>query len=89
MNAAIISSAIIGVEPHPVRVEAHIGGGRAGFVIVGLPDAAVREAKERVRAAIASTSNAFPSKRVVVNLSPADVPARHVVPVNYKQPEES
>lgn len=74
MNAAITSSAIIGVEPHPVRVEAHIGGGKAGFVIVGLPDAAVREAKERVRAAIASTSNAFPSKRVVVNLSPADVP---------------
>jgi magnesium chelatase family protein len=74
MNAAITSSAIIGVEPHPVRVEAHIGGGRAGFVIVGLPDAAVREAKERVRAAIASTSNAFPSKRVVVNLSPADLP---------------
>ena len=58
----------------PVRVEAHIGGGKAGFVIVGLPDAAVREAKERVRAAIASTSNAFPSKRVVVNLSPADLP---------------
>ena len=74
MNAAITSSAIIGVEPHPVRVEAHIGGGKAGFVIVGLPDAAVREAKERVRAAIASTSNTFPSKRVVVNLSPADLP---------------
>ena len=74
MNAAITSSVIIGVEPHPVRVEAHIGGGRAGFVVVGLPDAAVREAKERVRAAIASTSNAFPSKRVVVNLSPADLP---------------
>ncbi|MGB5168606.1 MAG: magnesium chelatase domain-containing protein, partial [Acidimicrobiia bacterium] len=74
MNAAITSSAIIGVEPHPVRVEVHIGGGNSGFVIVGLPDAAVREAKERVRAAIASTSNAFPSKRVVVNLSPADLP---------------
>lgn len=74
MNAAITSSAIIGVEPCPVRVEAHVGGGSAGFVIVGLPDAAVREAKERVRAAFASTSNRFPSKRVVVNLSPADLP---------------
>ena len=74
MNAAITSSAIIGVDPHPVRVEAHIGGGKPGFVIVGLPDAAVREATERVRAAIASTSNTFPSKRVVVNLSPADLP---------------
>ncbi len=74
MNATITSSAIIGVEPHPVRVEAHVGGGRSGFVIVGLPDAAVREAKERVRAAFSSTSNFFPSKRVVVNLSPADLP---------------
>jgi magnesium chelatase family protein len=74
MNATITSSAIIGVEPHPVRVEAHVGGNKAGFVIVGLPDAAVREAKERVRAAFASTSNFFPSKRVIVNLSPADLP---------------
>jgi len=74
MNATITSSAIIGVEPLPVRVEAHVGGTKAGFVIVGLPDAAVREAKERVRAAFASTSNFFPSKRVVVNLSPADLP---------------
>ncbi|MGB9358152.1 MAG: YifB family Mg chelatase-like AAA ATPase [Acidimicrobiia bacterium] len=74
MNASITSSAIIGVQPHPVRVEAHVGSGKPGFVIVGLPDAAVREAKERVRAAFASTSNFFPSKRVVVNLSPADIP---------------
>ncbi len=74
MNAVITSSAIIGVEPHPVRVEVHVAGGGPGFVIVGLPDAAVREAKERVRAAFASTSNYFPSKRVVVNLSPAGIP---------------
>jgi len=74
MNASVISSAIIGVEPCPVRVEAHVGGGKPGFVIVGLPDAAVREAKERVRAAFASTSNEFPAKRVIVNLSPADLP---------------
>jgi magnesium chelatase family protein len=74
MNAAVTSSAIIGVEPRPVRVEAHVGGGKPGFVIVGLPDAAVREAKERVRAAFASTSNEFPAKRVIVNLSPADLP---------------
>ncbi len=74
MNATITSSAIVGVEPQPVRVEAHVGGGKPGFVIVGLPDAAVREAKERVRAAFASTANEFPAKRVVVNLSPADLP---------------
>lgn len=74
MTASITSSAIIGVEPRPVRVEAHIGGGRPGFAIVGLPDAAVREAKERVRAAYTTTGSAFPARRVIVNLSPADLP---------------
>ncbi len=75
MNATITSSTIIGVEPHPVRIEAHVGGGsKPVFIIVGLPDAAVREAKERVRAAMASSGHEFPAKRVVVNLSPADLP---------------
>jgi len=73
MNATVTSSALVGVEPRPVKVEAHIGGAK-GFVVVGLPDAAVREAKERVRAAFASSSIAFPRQRVVVNLSPADLP---------------
>ena len=75
MNATITSSTIIGVEPCPVRIEAHVGGGsKPVFIIVGLPDAAVREAKERVRAAMASSGHEFPAKRVVVNLSPADLP---------------
>lgn len=75
MNATITSSTIIGVEPYPVRIEAHVGGGsKPVFIIVGLPDAAVREAKERVRAAMASSGHEFPAKRVVVNLSPADLP---------------
>ena len=74
MNATVTSSAIVGVEPCPVEVEAHVGGGRPSFVIVGLPDAAVREAKERVRAAMASASHDFPARRVVVNLAPADLP---------------
>lgn len=51
-----------------------VGGGQPKFQLVGLPDAAVREAKERVRAAIQSSGHSFPSRRVVVNLSPADVP---------------
>ena len=62
------------MEPRPVRVEAHVGGGKPGFVVVGLPDAAVREAKERVRAAFASSGHTFPNRRVVVNLSPARLP---------------
>ncbi len=75
MNATVISSALVGVEPRPVRVEAHVGGGgKPVFVVVGLPDAAVREAKERVRAAFASSGHTFPNRRVVVNLSPADLP---------------
>lgn len=75
MNATITSSTIIGVEPHALRIEAHVGGGgKPVFIIVGLPDAAVREAKERVRAAMASCGYEFPAKRVVVNLSPADLP---------------
>jgi magnesium chelatase family protein len=74
MNATVTSCALVGVEPRPVSVETHVSGGRAGFVIVGLPDAAVREAKERVRAAFASSGYDFPRGRVVVNLSPADLP---------------
>jgi magnesium chelatase family protein len=64
----------VGVEPTPVRVEAHVTAGQAAIVIVGLPDTAVREARERVRAAIASTGRRLPGRRVIVNLSPADVP---------------
>jgi magnesium chelatase family protein len=75
MFATVLSTALVGVEPQQVRVEAHVsGGGKPVFVIVGLPDAAVREARERVRAALASSTYAFPSRRVVVNLSPADLP---------------
>ena len=75
MFAAVTSVALVGVQPQPVRVEAHVGTGRKEpFQLVGLPDAAVREAKERVRAAIASSAFEFPQRRVVVNLSPADLP---------------
>ncbi len=75
MNATVTSSALVGVEPRPVSVEAHVGGGgKPIFVVVGLPDTAVREAKERVRAAFASAGQTFPRGRVVVNLSPADLP---------------
>ena len=74
MNATVTSCALVGVEPRPVSVETHVTGGKPVFVIVGLPDAAVREAKERVRAAFASSGYTFPQGRVVVNLSPADLP---------------
>jgi len=57
-----------------VRVEVHVGGGKAAFQLVGLPDTAVREAKERVRAAVLSSGYRFPSRRLTVNLAPAEIP---------------
>lgn len=74
MFAAITSVALVGVEPRPVRVEAHVGGATQAFCLVGLPDTAVREAKDRVRAAVASAGYRFPHRRVTVNLAPADLP---------------
>lgn len=74
MFASVTSAALVGVEPRPVRVEVHIGGGGKRFTIVGLPDASVREAKDRVRAAFSASRFDFPSREVIVNLSPADLP---------------
>ncbi len=76
MFASVTSVALVGVHPRPVQVEAHVGEvSRQGlFSLVGLPDTAVREAKERVRAAMASCGYTFPDRRVTVNLSPADLP---------------
>ncbi len=74
MFARVTSVALVGVDPRPVQVEVHVTNGRSVFAIVGLPDTAVREAKERVRAAFGSSGLRFPAGRVVVNLSPADLP---------------
>src|SRR3972149_1515163 len=74
MFASVTSAALVGVEPSPIRVEVHVSGRTRGFTIVGLPDAAVREARERVRSAIASSGHEFPARWVTVNLAPADVP---------------
>jgi magnesium chelatase family protein len=57
-----------------VRVEVHLGAGLPTFVIVGLPEAVVRESKERVRSAIVNTGFEFPVARITINLSPADLP---------------
>jgi magnesium chelatase family protein len=65
---------LVGADPRPVDVEVFVGGGKPAFHLVGLPDAAIREAKERVRAAIQASGFSFPGRRVVVNLAPADVP---------------
>ncbi|MCW5883145.1 MAG: magnesium chelatase, partial [Anaerolineae bacterium] len=73
MLAKVQSCALVGLEGHLVAVEVDIAPGMTSFVIVGLPDAAVNESKERVRAAIANNGLIFPRGRMTVNLAPADV----------------
>ena len=73
MIATVSSATLLGIEGSPVRVEVHIGHGLPGFTVVGLPDAACREARDRVRAAFASTSLEFPKTKVTVNLAPSGV----------------
>lgn len=65
---------MVGAEPRPVRIEAHVGRPIESFSLVGLPDTSVREAKQRVRAAILSTGQELPHRQITVNLSPADLP---------------
>ncbi len=73
MSITIISAAQIGMTAVPVHVEADIASGLPKFNIVGLPDTAIRESKDRVRAAITNSGLEFPRTHVTVNLAPADV----------------
>ncbi|MGI9667035.1 MAG: YifB family Mg chelatase-like AAA ATPase [Acidimicrobiia bacterium] len=75
MYSSVTSSAMVGVDPRPVTVEASVSpSAKTSFSIVGLPDAVVRESRDRVRAAIKRQGFTFPLGRVVVSLSPADIP---------------
>jgi len=74
MSSKIFSAATVGLDAQIIEVEADIGGGQAGqFPIVGLPDASVTEAKERVWSAIKNSGLGFRRERIVVNLAPADL----------------
>lgn len=73
MISKAVSSAIIGVDSYPVHVEVDIADGLPQFATVGLPDTAVRESKDRIRAAIRNSGYSFPDGRVTVNLAPADI----------------
>src|SRR5690242_19727452 len=72
--AIVYSRASSGIHAPLVTVEAHISRGMPGFYIVGLPEAAVRESRDRVRSALINTCFEFPSRRITVNLAPADLP---------------
>jgi len=74
MVARAYTVAFEGIEARPVEVQCALSAGMPGFAIVGLPDKAVSEARERVRAALAAMAIALPSKKITVNLSPADLP---------------
>lgn len=74
MPTKVYSAAIIGLDAAPVEVEVDISGGLPKTIIVGLPDTAVQEAKERVKSAIKNSNAIFPPTRIAVNLAPADIP---------------
>ncbi len=75
MSLAVVRSrALLGIRAPEVTVEVHLGPGLPTFTIVGLPDAEVRESKDRVRAALNHARFEFPARRITVNLAPADLP---------------
>lgn len=75
MSLAIIHTRIhVGIQAQPVSVEVHLANGLPAFSIVGLPEKAVQESRERVRAAITNSQFEFPNRRITVNLAPADLP---------------
>jgi magnesium chelatase family protein len=73
MLASIASATLSGAVGTPVAVEVHVSNGLPGFTIVGLPDAAVRESRDRVRAAILSSGLSWPLRRVTINLAPSGI----------------
>jgi hypothetical protein len=66
--AAVRSATLVGVDGQPVTVEVHVSPGLPSYSIVGLPDTAVRESRERVRAALLSSDLSWPQQRITVNL---------------------
>ncbi|MBI5167078.1 MAG: YifB family Mg chelatase-like AAA ATPase [candidate division NC10 bacterium] len=73
MLSQVLSSAVLGIDAYTVEVEVDISPGLPSFATVGLPDVAVKESKDRVKAAINNAGFEFPPKRITVNLAPADI----------------
>jgi magnesium chelatase family protein len=73
MLARVWSAAVLGINAVQVGVEVDVAGGLPGIVVVGLPDTAVQESKERVKAALKNSGYSFPMRKIVVNLTPADL----------------
>lgn len=73
MLAKVFSGSVLGVEPSPVEIEVDCGRGLPGVIMVGLPDEAVKESRDRVRSALQNSDLTFPAKRITINLAPADI----------------
>jgi magnesium chelatase family protein len=73
MLAKVLSSAVFGIDAYVVEVEVDIAQGLPAFATVGLPEGAVKESKDRVKAAVKNCGYEFPSRRITVNLAPADI----------------
>jgi magnesium chelatase family protein len=73
MLACVHSAALAGIDALPVTVEVHVSMGLPQIVVVGLPDTAVQEAKERIKAAIQNAGFIFPMRRIIINLAPGDL----------------
>jgi len=72
--ATAYSRAEAGLDAPRIAIEVHLRGGLPGVAIVGLPEVAVRESKDRVRSALVNSQFEFPAQRITVNLAPADLP---------------
>ena len=87
--AVVYSRGLAGLDAPLVRVEAHVGNGLPAFHIVGLPETEVKEARDRVRAALQTARFEFPQRRITVNLAPADLPkesGRFDLPIAHRHP---
>ncbi len=84
MSLSIVySRAQLGVEAPLVTVEVHLSGGLPSLSIVGLPETAVRESKDRVRSALLHSGFEFPARRITINLAPADLPKQGGRPIIF------
>jgi len=73
MLAKVMSACVIGIDAYPVDVEIDVANGLPSFSVVGLPDASIRESRDRIRSAIKNSNFTFPPGKITVNLSPADI----------------
>lgn len=73
MLARVWSASIVGIDAVKVGVEVDVSGGLPGIVVLGLPDSAIQESRERVKATLKNTGFAFPMRKIVINLTPADL----------------